>query len=85
MLSVWGLTILIMAVMLLYRSRLSRDEEDQIFLDDSFSREQSNQAAIAARVSKFQPKVKAAEITAGVATLIVVAYFLIDVYKQLFG
>ena len=34
--SVWGLIVLVMAVMFLYRSRLTKDEEDQIFLDDSF-------------------------------------------------
>ena len=37
MLVVWGVTILFMAIMLLYRSRLGRDEEDQLFLDDSFT------------------------------------------------
>ena len=52
MLSVWGLTILIMAATLLFRSRLTKDEEDQLFLDDSFSHEKAAQAAIAARAAK---------------------------------
>jgi hypothetical protein len=85
MLVVWGLTVLFMAVMLLYRSRLSRDEEDQLFLDDSFNEQKSAQAAIAARVEKVQPMVKGSELVAGAATVFVIGYFLLDMYKQLFG
>jgi len=85
MLAVWGVTILFMTIMLLYRSRLSRYEEDQLFLDDSFNEQKSAQAAIAARVEKVQPMVKGSELIAGAATLFVIGYFLIDMYKQLFG
>ena len=82
MLSVWGLTILIMAVMLLYRSRLTKDEEDQLFLDDSFSHEKAAQAAIAARLAKVTPVVKGSEILAALATLFVIGYFLFDMVNQ---
>jgi beta-lactamase regulating signal transducer with metallopeptidase domain len=85
MLSVWGLTVIVMAAMLLYRSRLSRDEEDQLFLDDSFNQQKSAQAEIAARVQKVQPMVKGSEFAAGFTTLILVGYFLIDMYKNLFS
>lgn len=80
--AVWGLTILLMAGMLLYRSRLARDEEDQIFLDDSFDQHKADQAAISARIGKFQPAVKVSEIVAGVATLFLVAYYIIDMINQ---
>ena len=82
MLSVWGLTILIMVAMLLYRSRVTKDEEDQLFLDDSFSHEKAAQAAIAERAAKVQPMVKGSEILAGVATLFVIGYFVVDVINQ---
>ena len=82
MLSVWGLTVAIMVGTLLYRSRLTKDEEDQLFLDDSFSHEKAAQAAIAARAERFQPVVKGAELVAGVATLFVIGYFLLDVINQ---
>jgi hypothetical protein len=81
-LSVWGLTILIMATLLLYRSRLTKDEEDQLFLDDSFSQEKAAQAAIAARAEKIAPLVKGSEILAAVATLCVIGYFVIDMFNQ---
>lgn len=80
--SVWGLTVLVLAVLILYRSRLSRDEEDQLFLDDSFSHEKAAQAAITARVNKVQPLVKVSEVVVGVATLFVIGYYILDVVNQ---
>ena len=80
--SVWSLCILFVAVMYLYRSRLTRDEEDQIFLDDSFSHEQQAQAAIAAKVQKIEPLVKASLWLAGAATVFVIAYYIWDIFNQ---
>ena len=80
--AVWGATVLIMAVMFLYRSRLGRDEADQIFLDDSFSHEQTAQQAIIAKVNKVQPLVRGSEILAAVATLFVIGYYINDVLNQ---
>lgn len=79
---VWGLTIVLMAITLLYRSRLTRDEEDQIFLDDSFSREKAAQAAIAAKVTRVQPMVRTTELVALVATLFVIGYYVLDMVNQ---
>jgi hypothetical protein len=80
--SVWGFTILVLAIMFLYRSRLTRDEEDQIFLDDSFSHERTAQQAIIAKVNKVQPLIRISQIVAGVATLFVIGYYLMDVVNQ---
>lgn len=80
--SVWGFLVLVMAALLLYRSRLTRDEEDQIFLDDSFSHEKTAQAAIMARLEKVQPVIKGSEIVVIVATLFVAGYYILDVINQ---
>ena len=80
--SVWGLMVLIMAGLILYRSRLARDEEDQIFLDDSFSHERTAQATIVAKVNKVQPLVRISEIFVAVATLFVIGYYINDVINQ---
>jgi hypothetical protein len=80
--SVWGLTVLVMAIMFLYRSRLARDEEDQIFLDESFNEHQSAQQAIVAKVNKVQPLIRVSEIVAAVATLFVIGYYINDVINQ---
>ncbi len=80
--SVWGGLVLIMAVLFLYRSSLSRDEEDQLFLDDSFNHVQTAQAAIVDKVNKIQPLVKGASILVGAATLFVIGYYVVDVINQ---
>jgi hypothetical protein len=80
--SVWSLCVLFVAVMYLYRSRLTRDEDDQIFLDDSFSHERTAQAAIAEKVHKIEPIVRASIWLAGAATVLVVAYYIWDIFVQ---
>lgn len=80
--SVWVICVLFLAVLYLYRSRLTRDEEDQIFLDDSFSHERAAQAAIIAKVNKIQPIFKASIWIAAIATLLVVGYYIWDIFNQ---
>jgi hypothetical protein len=80
--SVWAGLVVIMAGLFLYRSRLTKDEEDQIFLDDSFNHEKTAQAAIIAKVNKIQPILRAAMWVVGVATLFVVGYYIWDVFNQ---
>jgi hypothetical protein len=80
--SVWGFTVLIMAILFLYRSRLTKDEEDQIFLDDSFNDHKAAQQVILAKVNKVQPLIRVTEIVAAVATLFVIGYYINDVINQ---
>ncbi len=80
--SVWGALVLIMAGLFIYRSSLSKNEEDQVFLGDAFSHERSAQAAIVARINKLQPLVRAVSVLVGVATLVVVGYYVMDVIHQ---
>jgi ABC-type Fe3+ transport system permease subunit len=80
--SVWFLCVLFLAIMYLYRSRLTRDEEDQIFLDDSFNHVKTAQAAIAAKVEKIEPLVRTSLWLAGGATVLVVAYYIWDIFNQ---
>ena len=79
---VWGVLALITASLLIYRSSLTRDEEDQIFLDDSFNQERTAQAAIVAKVNKVQPIVRASEVLVGLATLFVIGYYVMDIVRQ---
>ena len=80
--AVWGLTILVLAFMFLYRSRLSRDEEDQLFLGDSFSHERTAQQAILAKVNKVQPLIRVSQIVVAIATLFVIGYYINDIFNQ---
>jgi hypothetical protein len=80
--AVWAALVLILAALYLYRSRVERDEEDQIFLDDSFQQQRSEQAAIVARVHKIQPVLRASMILASIATVFVIGYYILDVVNQ---
>jgi hypothetical protein len=80
--SVWGGILLLFIVVNVYTGRVSRDEESQIFLGDSMQNEKSTQAAIAAKVSKAEPVKKAILALLGLASAVVLFYYLHDIYKQ---
>lgn len=81
--SVWGVFALFMAILYIYRSSLTRDEEDQIFLDDSFDQEKAQQAVIVAKVGKIEPLIRVARWLLVVMTVVVVAYYVRDIMAQL--
>ena len=80
--AVWGVLALVTAALFVYRSSLTKDEEDQIFLDDSFDHERNAQAAIVAKVNKIQPYVRIALGLLGAATIFVIGYYLLDFVNQ---
>ena len=80
--SVWGALVLLFMALYLYRSRLTRDEEDQIFLDDSFDHEKNAQAAILAKVHKIEPVLRISMGLAAAATLFVIIYYMMDIIRQ---
>jgi uncharacterized ion transporter superfamily protein YfcC len=79
---VWGVITLIVAVLYLYRSRIQRDEEDQIFLDESFDHEKIAQAAIAQKVAKIQPVLLTFKWIFAAATVFVIGYYVWDIANQ---
>jgi hypothetical protein len=81
--SVWSTLVVVMAGLHIYRSSLTRDEEDQIFLDDSFEHERSAQAVIVARVSKVEPVLRVAQWLVVGMTVIVLAYYVRDILVHL--
>ena len=81
--SVWSVFALLMAGLYIYRSSLTRDEEDQIFLDDSFDHEKVHQAAIVARVAKVEPLMRVARWLVVAMTAVVVVYYVRDIMVQL--
>jgi hypothetical protein len=79
---VWSALVVVTAALYIYRANLTKDEEDQIFLDDSFQSHRDSQAAIVAKVEKLQPLLRATLMLAGIATLFVVGYYILDFIKQ---
>ena len=80
---VWCVFVGVTAILYLYRSRLTRDEEDQIFLDDSFDHMKAEQAAIVAKVSKVEPMLRVAKWLVIATTLLVISYYVWDVLVNL--
>jgi hypothetical protein len=80
--SAWGVVVIAFASLYLYREALTRDEEDQVFLDDSFNDHKNAQAAIVARVNKIQPAVKLTLWLSAIMTGVVVVYYVADMIRQ---
>lgn len=81
--SVWSAFALFFAVLHIYRSNLGRDEEDQIFLDDSFDQQKAAQATITAKVAKIDPWIRIATWLLAAVSVMVIAYYIRDVLLQL--
>ncbi len=80
--SIWGGSVLLMAAVSIYASRVAKDEEDQLFLAESSNHAQTEQAAIASKVGKVQPLKKAAMALVGAMSVVVLGYYLFDIVRQ---
>lgn len=78
----WGVSLALTAGVSLYAARLGRNEESQIFLADSSSHERSEQEAIAVRIGRIQPLKRSVLALAGLMTLLILAYYILDVFRQ---
>lgn len=81
--TVWGVLVVAAALLHIYRGSLMKDEEDQIFLDDSFEHERSAQAAIVAKVNKVEPMLKVSYWLVAAMSVFVVLYYVRDILTQL--
>lgn len=80
---VWSAIAVLMVGLHVYRSSLEKDEEDQLFLDDSFEHERAANAAIVARASKVEPLVAVSHWLLAAASVVVVAYYAWDIMIRL--
>ena len=75
---IWAALVVITFAIYMYRGRLSRDEDDEIFLGEAFDHERAAQAEIAAKVAKIEPILRIAIwVTVGV-TVVFVGVWLYD-------
>ena len=79
----WGVIVASMLLVHVYRSSLEKNEDDQIFLDDSFEHERAAQVAIVAKVHKVEPALRVLKWMAVAMTVIVVVYYVRDILMQL--
>jgi hypothetical protein len=81
--TVWGGFALIVVCLKLYSGRLTRDEDDQIILDDSFDNVKIEQAAIQSKIAKLEPVQRVAIWLATAASLFVAVYYVRDIVLTL--
>jgi hypothetical protein len=81
--TVWSAIVAVTAALYIYRSNLTRDEEDQLFLDESFDHEKMAQAAIVAKVTRVEPIIRVAQWCVIAMTTIVLAYYVRDILVHL--
>lgn len=81
--SVWGVLVLLVVGLKMYTSRLTRDEDDQLILDDSFENVKIEQAAIVAKLARIEPVRKVALWPAAAASAVVAVYYVRDILLSL--
>ena len=74
MLVVWGALTVVLVIRLIYRSTLTMQEDDQLFLDDSASGMAKDQMELMAKVNKITPLVKLLGATSGGMILLIAGW-----------
>jgi hypothetical protein len=74
MLIVWGIVTGILLILLFYRSTLTRQEDDQLFIDESSSSRATEQSQLIAKVNKINPLVKVVGATSGLMILAIAGW-----------
>jgi hypothetical protein len=74
LLIVWGIVTGILLVLLFYRSTLTRQEDDQLFIDESSSSRATEQSQLIAKVNRINPLVKLVGATSGLMILIIAGW-----------
>jgi hypothetical protein len=76
MLTVWGVLTGVLVILLIYRSTLTMQEDDQLFLDDTQSALEQEQREIIAKVNKLNPFVKVLGAVSGIMFLVIAGMFI---------
>jgi uncharacterized membrane-anchored protein YhcB (DUF1043 family) len=76
MLTLWGVLTGVLVVLLIYRSTLTMQEDDQLFLDDTKSALEQEQREIIAKVNKLTPFVKVLGAASGLMFLVIAGMFI---------
>jgi hypothetical protein len=70
----WGIVTGIFIILLFYRSTLTRQEDDQLFIDESVSSMATEQRQLIAKVNKINPLVKMVGATSGLMILVIAGW-----------
>ena len=70
----WGVVTGILLILLFYRSTLTRQEDDQLFIDESSASRATEQSQLIAKVNKINPLVKLVGATSGLMSLAIAGW-----------
>ena len=70
----WGIVTGILLLLLFYRSTLTRQEDDQLFIDETASSRATEQRQLIAKLNKINPIVKLVGATSGLMILIIAGW-----------
>lgn len=76
MATVWGVLTGVLVILLIYRSTLTMQEDDQLFLDDTKSAMEQEQAELMQKVNKINPFVKVLGAASGIMFLVLAGMFI---------
>jgi hypothetical protein len=82
LLIVWGAVTGVLIILLIYRSTLTMQEDDQLFLDESASQMARAQMEIMAKVHKITPVVKVLGAASGLMFLVIAGMFVYNGLNQ---
>ena len=80
--AVWVALGVVLLGLILYRSNLTRYEDDQLFLDDANIMQHQQQDEILRRVKPIEKMIRVFGGAEGVVTLGIVAFYLMDALRQ---
>jgi hypothetical protein len=70
----WGVVTGVLLILLFYRSTLTRQEDDQLFIDESSSSKATEQMQLIAKVNKINPMVKLVGAISGLMILAIAGW-----------
>jgi len=76
MATVWGVLTGVLVILLIYRSTLTMQEDDQLFLDDTKSAMEQEQVELMRKVNKINPFVKVLGAASGLMFLVLAGMFI---------
>ena len=79
----WAAIVTILLVLLVYRSNLTRYEEDQIFLDDCAAHQKKEQEDILVKVNKIQPAIRVITGATYLLTVGIIGVYVWDALQHL--
>ena len=77
-----GVVLTVFIVLLIYRSTLTMQEDDQLFLDESASQMEKDQIELMAKVNKVTPFIRWLGALSGVLILVIAGLFVYQALQQ---